>query len=561
MKKKAAQLDSTPAPKRFAFLPQSCRSWGLLVFGAFALPMLAAIWGLSGFVVQDSPLYLYNSHIMLESFKSASPFQPYFALEWTPLPYWGAYAVLMALMPVLPARAADQVLMTLTSVGFATALMWLRWRVSGWQSMAIVAPVSIVLSINILWIYGLHSFLIGASLYLITLAFWWRVRERMAAKHSAILAALLVAGYFCHLVSMGLTVIGISVLAIATPGPDWRRRVKWTALSIVPLIPLMVMYRRMMQAGGEVGIKWTGITSIFSPGDWLAYLGKADITTIHNNGMDVPGGRFIQTLFNLPPPTHWALIGLLLLVIASVLARSDEDKAFYKAHRGWIALSIVLLVGGYFGPDDLGDGHGGFLRERVVLLGLATIVPILRVSIKQAVTRLGVLLLMIASFIQVCLLWDYGLGSNALVGEFMKAKPYVETGKRVAAVMVNPGWRYRASPVVHISNMLGIHTANLVWNNYGPALYYFPVKYRSEEAKKRSLLIGNDLQYYDFIRPEHKGAALEDYKAMMSQSHTEIDVLVVWLSTSEIDEINRLWFEPEPVYQNEGVKVLKHRAQ
>lgn len=523
--------------------------------------MLVAIWSLPGFFVQDSPLYLYNSHIMLESFRSSSPFHQYLALEWTPLPYWGAYALLMALMPIIPARAADQVLMTLTSVGFASALMWLRWRVAGWQGASLVAPLAIVLSINILWIYGLHSFLLGAILYLITLAFWWRVREGMGAKHALMLAALLIAGYFCHLVSIGLTVIGIIVLAIATPGPGFRSRVKWTALSIIPLIPLIVIYRRMMQAGGEVGIHWMGITDFLSPGDWLTYLSMADIPTIHNNGMEVPGGRFIQMLFNLPPPSRWALIGLLLLVIASALRRSDEDKAFYKEHRGWIALAVVLLVGGFFGPNDIGSGHGGFLRERVVLLGFATVVPVLRVSLKQAVTRIGFLLLMIASIIQVCLFWDYGLRSNILVGEFMKAKPYVGENNRVAAVMVNPGWQYRATPIVHISNMLGIHTGNLIWNNYGPALYYFPVKYRSEEAKSRSLFIGNSIQYYDFISPDNKQAALNDYRAMIEQSHHEIDVLVLWLSTPELEEINRQWFEPQPVYQNEGVKVFRHLAQ
>ena len=536
------------------------RSWALAVFAAFALSMLAAIWSLPGFLVQDSPLYLYNSHILLEGLRSSSPFDQYLALDWTPLPYWGAYALLMSLMPVLPPRTADQVLITLTSVGVASALMWLRWRIAGWQGAAVVVPLTIVLSINVLWMYGLHNFLLGAILFFLTLACWWRLRERLGAKPAAILAALLIAGYFCHLVSFALTAGGMIVLAIVTPGPNLGRRLKWTALSILPSVPLLIVYSRAMRAGGEAGVHWSNLTNFFSPAAWLTYVFMADVATIHNNGVDVPGGGFTQVLFDLPPPSRWALIGLFLLVMASAIRRSDADKAFDKAHRGWILLAAVLLLGGAFGPDDLGPAHG-YMRERVVFLGFATVVPALRVRLNHAFAHAGFGLLLMAAILQTCLFWDYGVKADRLVSEFMKAKPYVGTGNRVAAVMVNTGWEYRTSPVVHVADMLGADNGNLVWNNVGPALYYFPLKYRSREARVLSVWTCNRLHYYDFIDPEKKVVALRDYRAIMERFHGDIDVLVMWSSTPELDAINRTWFEPQPRFEGGRVKVLGRRAQ
>src|SRR5262245_1684719 len=106
----------------------SARTWTLVVFGTFASSILIAIWVLPGFLVQYGPLYLYNTRLMLELTHESSPFHQYFTMNWKPMPYWGAYAVLGGMMAGLPARTADQVLMSLTSVGVASTVMWLRWR-------------------------------------------------------------------------------------------------------------------------------------------------------------------------------------------------------------------------------------------------------------------------------------------------------------------------------------------------------------------------------------------------------------------------------------------------
>jgi hypothetical protein len=124
--------------------------------------------------------------------------------------------------------------------------------------------------------------------------------------------------------------------------------------------------------------------------------------------------------------------------------------------------------------------------------------------------------------------------------------------------MVNTEWEYRTSPVVHAPNLLGIGTGNLIWNNYGPALYYFPIEYRSRDAKVLSLFIGNRTPFYEFGGPEAE-TGLSEYTRMLERHHREIDVLVTWTSTPELDAVNRQWFDTQPLHESARVMVLKHR--
>ena len=539
----------------------SPRFWGLLALSLLALPILAAIWGLSWFVVQDGPLHLYNAHVLAESLKPSSAFHQFYAVRWLPLPYWGAYVLSAALMSVLPERAADQIIITLCSVGFVACLAWLRRQISGWEGMAMAAPLVVLLGLNVLWLLGLYGFLLGACLYLVTLGVWWKNRGRLGLKQALVLAALLVAGYFCHVVSMAFTVIGLGILAVMTPGDGWRRRVGWTAFSVSPLVPLVLVYRSLVLKAGAVVAQWEQLTSAVSFREWLHYVRVPDLLLLHDPQAMIAGGGIRATLFHAPVPSNWAGAGLILFLLAPLISRQARDRAFIRTHRGWIILTVALLACGFFGPSKFGEAHGGLIRERLLLAGFATLVPILRINSKQVLAWAGTVLLFIATALQVGLLWDYALMSSRDVAAFMEAKPYVGTGKRVAALMVNPNGRFKASPMPHIGNMLGIHTSNMVWNNYAPALYYFPLRFQSDEAREIADQIGDDVQYYDFLNPEKAGEALEDWESLLDESESQIDVLIVWHSTPEVDEINSRWFEDDPVFENEQVKVLIHSPE
>src|SRR5581483_8974922 len=98
---------------------QASRRWGLIAFAAFALPALAAIWGVPNFTTQDGPLHLLNAHITLELFKQPAAFDHVYIVNWYPLPYWTGHILLTGLLSLVSERVADRTLMTLTSLGLA----------------------------------------------------------------------------------------------------------------------------------------------------------------------------------------------------------------------------------------------------------------------------------------------------------------------------------------------------------------------------------------------------------------------------------------------------------
>lgn len=533
------------------------RRWGLIASGALALPVVIAIWCIPWFVTQDGPLHLYNAHIMIELLKSHSPLQEVYAVRWNPLPYWGAHITLTALMSILSERAADRLMLTFTSIGFACAMLWLRWRVAGWEGMAIAAPLTALVSLNVLWLLGLYSFLMGSCLFIITLGAWWAAREKMGARPALIIAALLVLGYFIHLISLAVTVIALVVLALVTPGRDRLRRVSWTAASLAPILPLAIIYKQMMQSNGEVRASWSGITDFFSLQQWLNYSSGVDFLSLRADRNNLPFVEGHSRWFGLASPYAWGIVALAILIGVTIFTRRVEGGSATQARRAWIILPLILIIGAYLAPDSFGDPHGGILRERILLLGVAAIVPGLRIDTRQLSVRFAGAVLMLAALVQIGYVWEYGLSSNQIVSDFMRAKPYVGTGQRVELLRVNVESRFRANPIHNLSNMLGIGTSNVVWNNYGPSLYYFPIKFKDDSIGERARSL-SDVSQFEYNNPrvdidEH----IAYWSVVLAENHDRIDALVVWGAAPSLDAANAQWYGSRPVFDSGKTRVFQ----
>ena len=95
------------------------------------------------------------------------------------------------------------------------ALVKVAWRAD--KGLVSARALSALLAMNFAWLLGFTSFLLGSCLFPITLGIWWEGRYRLSSSRIASLAVLLCLGYFCHLVSLGLTVVGLAVLSVAGP--------------------------------------------------------------------------------------------------------------------------------------------------------------------------------------------------------------------------------------------------------------------------------------------------------------------------------------------------------
>ena len=143
----------------------------------------------------------------------------------------------------------------------------------------------------------------------ITLGMWWTTARRGGAPGASIaMAALIVVGYFAHLVSLGLTVAGLGILTIATPGLG-RARLIGTALALSPLAVLGPVYRRLYEAYRNAGFEWTspagldlagcceawaGLPLLFEPGTEWNYSVATDVL---GRVVEVASGQRLDEFF------------------------------------------------------------------------------------------------------------------------------------------------------------------------------------------------------------------------------------------------------------------------
>jgi hypothetical protein len=530
---------------------------GLATFALALLPTLIAIWAVPWFVTQDGPSHLYNTQILTALLKPSSPFHEVYAIRRSFFPNWGGSLVLMGLMAVLPARAADRMMMSASFVLFAASIVWLRWCIAGWRGMPIVALLAAVIALNVLWLLGFANFLLGACLFPITLGLWWWRRERLGPGLALVLAALLVLGYLFHLVSMGLTAIGLAVLAAVTPGPGRRARCGWTLASFLPLVPLAWIYREQTRDSGGFRAEWWVLSNPWSLRSWATQLSWTDPISLTGRAK-MPFVAAESVWYHGVAPVAWLGLGVGLVLAAGFCARwrHADLRSLASVRRGWLLLACLLLVGGVVAPDTIGPG--AYLPHRITLLGLVALVPYVELQLAHWAKRLAGAILTVALVLQSAFLWDYALCSNHLAGAYMEAKPAVGEHRRVGNLIARCALAtsHRANPLLHIGSMMGVDTGNIVWDNYEPLLPHFPVQFRTEAAREltREFL---PVSCYDGgtndLTPR-----LARWIEVSERHHNEIDVLVVRGARPELEHTIDPWFQV--VFQIENVRVLENRS-
>jgi hypothetical protein len=541
-------------------------------------PAVAAIWTVPWFVTQDGPAHVYNAQILAWSFDTHSPFRSVYTINWQPIPNWAGQLVLAGLLAITPAWIADRIMTSVTLVAFAAATLWLRWRVARGRGIRVAALFSALFAMNMAWLLGFHSFLLGACLFSITLGVWWPHRYHLGAGRTAAIAALLCIGYFCHLVSLGLTVLGMVVLSLsghACDGsrPHWRSRLGWlarAAASFLPLIALGYLYLRIAQQSGPMHPVWENLTSAWSPEAWAARLGWADpLTLAIKDGL--PFTERVSRAFVVFAPAAWLGAALMFWWYGRMTAQSylptkgpgigAGDTVGYPSEvpgdlrQGWLLLAALLTMGGIFGPDSLGAAHGEFLPQRALLLGLVALVPVLDVNPARWSGRLAIGALAAALLCQSAIVWDYARYSDRTAGQIIRAGNLVGRKQRVITRLTTSRGRFRANPLLHAENWLGVDTGNIVWNNYETLHYYFPVQFTAGIDRPHPALLELVSIHED---PKERSDRVRDWEHILSEWATAIDVVVVWKRDEQLDAITKRWFAPAG--RRGDVEVYRQRA-
>jgi hypothetical protein len=552
-----------------ASIPRSAFG-GLAFFCALVTPVLIAIWFVPWFVTQDGPVHLYNAHILSELSKGTTAFQDAYAVRSGLLPYVGTYKVLAGLMAVFSPRVVDRIAMTITSVGFAWSVIWLRARVAGWTGMIAIVPLVVIIAFTRLWLLGLYGFLFGACLFTLALGLWWKWRDNLRPLFCIALSILLAIGFFVHIVSTTVTAVGLVVLAVATPTRDLQKRLIQIGIILLPSLCLAIWFAGVMSTSGSGGLDWIHLNDPWSVSNWLRYLQEIDFIsisfkTVIANALlistDLPFSRNPSSSFAVLSPSLWALIGTVALTMSTLDGSNTLRRIRTSTYRGWVVITLGLFGVAAFGPGGAGQG-ATILRERLLLLGLVALVAILRFDLKKRLARAGVFALTLAAILQIAFIWDYALISNQIASEFMTTARHVESRQRVSFVMADTRTWYLVNPLPNLTSQLGIGTNAIVWNNYGPAYYYFPVSFKNAAGLETWRRLGsiNDL----LKTSEAEQVAKADPAKWMALSQTafaDTDLLVLWGSLPWFEATLSRTYAPEPFLRTSHLILYKREAK
>ncbi|QEH32563.1 hypothetical protein OJF2_10400 [Aquisphaera giovannonii] len=544
----------------------------VLALAATALllgPVVVAIWAVPYFVTQDGPAHLYNAWILARSFSPGSPFEPYFAVRWQPVPNWSGHLLLATLMKVASPWVADRAVLTLTLLGFAMALVALRWVVRGDRGLLGAGLVAAVLAPNMPWLAGFTSFLLGSIFFAVTLAAWWPGRDRPGAGRIALVGVLLALGYFCHLVSLGLTVLALGYLALFAPpevdGPrPWRRRARrlaTTALCGLPLLALVPAYLHLSRQGGPMQPAWENMGDPFALSGWLIRIKWADPLSLAVRDM-IPFGEAQRPMYLAFAPVIWLLAAAIAWVSGGLPSAirgrpAGGQPAVVAPGAGgvWTSLAAVLMLASLLSPDSMGEGHGAYLPQRVMLLGLAALVPGLDFRMGRSFGLAAAACVLAALALQSAIVWDYALHSQRTAGRVAAARDLVGDGRRIATLLADIRSRFRCNPLLHADGWLGVGNGNIVWSNYEAQFYYFPVQFRpglDHPAPREFELValGTD--------PEATPEAAARWESILAGHNAVIDEVVVWGRDPALDAITGRWFEP--VRERGNVRVFAKKG-
>jgi hypothetical protein len=544
----ASRGTDAKAPDWTAIGSSATLGQGFLALVCALAPALAAIWTVSWFVTQDGPAHIYNAQILAQSLVQEERFAPLrqvYSVRWQPIPNWAGPMSLALLLTWLPAWLADRIVTSVTLAGFALAVFWLRWRVAGGRGLRVAAIVCALLAMNMLWLYGFASFMLGACLLPITLAVWWPGRDHMGAGRVLLLAALLAIGYFCHLVSVGLTVMSLMILALTVPpanlehGATLRSRIaRLTYLSIVflPLALLIASYLAIARQGGPMRPVWENPPNPWLPAAWSERLSWVDPVTIAIR-FGLPFTEHFARPYIVFAPVIWLGAALFSGWWSTRGARTTERR---NERAGWLTLAVVVLAAGVIGPDSLGPAHGQYLPQRVILLGLAALVPAFDVNLARWSGRASVAAILTAVALQSAIIWDYAIYSDRTAGQIIAARDLVGENQRIVTVLASSRSRFRANPLLHAENWLGVDTDNIVWHNYETLYYYFPVQFRPgikrpDPSALETISIQEDQSLAE--------ARTRNWERILTEYADTIDVVVIWKSVPALEAITVRWFD------------------
>ncbi|MDQ3799092.1 MAG: hypothetical protein M3384_06560 [Acidobacteriota bacterium] len=531
----------------------------LVFFVLLAVFTCSPIWAVDYFINQDGSGHVYSASLMTGLLQGNPAVSEVYTFNSISFPNSSGHWILVGLLVFFSPFTATKIIVTFTYLGLVAAVGWLRLRTVGREGVVTSLLIGAAIGFNWLWLMGFYNFTIGVIGFTFTLALYYRWREDMNAPRALMLAALLVLVYFSHIIGFGILAVSICLLGAFVQPSKWKKTILWTALAFLPIVPLLIIYKLLSEAGGGFSPVWRNLSDPYSISSWITQIRSADLFVIISR-KTFPFTDANSSVFAVFTPGLWLLGGIFCLSAATWFSfRRRRD--FLKTYYAFAVLFAVCVFIAMFAPDDFQLTHGGVLRERFLLCGLIAFVPLFRTDSSRWLKRFAQFCLGVVIVFQTLALWEYSLHSDKLAKDLVAAQPMIEENTRLVSIsIIEDGLRYHSLPTGQMDNYLGIGDRGIqVWDNYEIGHYLFPIV--AKEISHRQFVLGytgsNVFALND--KSVNFDEKLSKLAALLEANNNKIDTLLVWGKDARVEAVLSRWFESEPYFQSGEVRLFRHR--
>ena len=529
----------------------------LLTFLLLVSLPLSAIWSVPYYVDQDGSLHLYNAYLILELLKGNPAVSQFVTFSPVLVPNVTGHWILAGLLTIVSPAVAAKLFVSVLFAGLVAAMCWLRQQVSGGGDRFTALLLSVLLAFNWMWFLGLYNFVLGVIGFAVTLGLWWRWRDSLTWGRSAIIAVLVLFVFLSHLISFCVLVLALFVFGLTTRQTSSTTVIR-TVCAVLPTLPFVWSYLRFGAANAPISPAWAYLKNPFSLSSWLSHLQSADPFLLLSR-RSLPFIDVQSRWFALASPTLWLLVALCCIAAATFLILKRQPADERRTVLVWSGLALLLCLVWFAGPDGFGVEHGWFVRERVLLLGLMCFVPAFHMTDHPGLKRVAHGCLLFGIVFQSAVIWEYSRFANREAGHVIAARDHISDSDSFGSLTVNrDGCQFKSMPRAHLTAFMAVGRNFRLWDNTELWSYHFPVAARADEDRQWfALREVNGVNLCDPIVQARSNFNRLD--GFLQTHYSRVTVLLVLGNDQRVDQIVARWYEPQPFYENDNVRLFRRR--
>lgn len=539
-----------------SFLSIGTSTWFFYV--GLIVTATSPVWGVEYFVNQDGSAHIHSAYLMTEILRGNPFFSDTYVLNSICVPNSSVHIILALLLQVFSAFTTTKIVVCGLFAGVVASVGWLRFATVGTDGLKTSLFIGAAIAFNWLWLIGFYNFIFSVIILAITLGIYWKWRERITAFRAAILILLFISAYFSHIIGFAILAGSVVVLALSSAATGRYKTVMLTLVCLLPVVPLILCYMSMSADGSSVFPVWRSLTETFSLSNLFNQIRAADPFAIISR-TSFPFVETPEKWFVIFTPSLWMTVAIIILLMNAIRARPISTY-FSNVYFPFAVLFVLAAVISVLGPDDFGLSHGGLIRQRIVLCGLIFFVPLFRAAGSNTLKWVVQACLALVILFQTAALWDYSVRADRVAREYIAARPAMAALRSLASITIyEKGPRFRAGPEPLLNLYYSIGRDLAVWDNYECGVAIFPVrqKYKPDEGFTLQITSSNVLWVNEPTRIFRE--RLAELDLALASDGGRIDALLVWGRDAEVDQIITRYFESEPYYQSENIRVFRRR--